>query len=190
MRHFPTKYGLFFFGKVGDTLESERVLCGESALLEQLFEVTEVVRPRELCAIAHKLLVGQTRERIGELGVNVRYHVVDMDVCGDTRTILLFFISDGPCGTFLFVVIRSGHVEGRRQWRDEITRRANTRKSAVLSSMAFYMGGMDWDDAVMLGESVKEQRWFAGQSASGGAKRRVQLYFGNRLISDLGFLLS
>jgi len=58
MRELPTKYVLFCLGKVRDALESEGILRSDGTLLEQFFEVSEAMGPRELCSIIHELLVG------------------------------------------------------------------------------------------------------------------------------------
>ena len=71
MLDFSTEDLLFGFAKVGDVLESVWILCGEGTFLEQLFEGREAVCPRELCSVVHELLVGQARERVGELGVDI-----------------------------------------------------------------------------------------------------------------------
>jgi hypothetical protein len=128
MGHFPTKDILFGLGKVRDGIESERVLCGESALPKQVLEVSETVRPRELCAVIHKLLVGQPQERVGELGVDIRDRVFDVGLRrGDRMMILLsFFIPDGFRGTCLFVDAFGRHPGARRERRTKVAQRANT----------------------------------------------------------------
>jgi hypothetical protein len=106
VRHFPTKDILFGLRKVRDGIERERVLRGERALPEQVFEVSETVRPRELRTVVHELLVGQTHERVGELGVNIRDRVVDVNL----RRVLSFFVPDGFRRTSsLFVDVFGGH---------------------------------------------------------------------------------
>jgi len=175
MRDFPTKDILFGFGKVRDGIESERVLCGECALPEQVFEVPETVRPRELCTVIHKLLMGQTHERVGELGVDIRDRVVDVGLRRGDRMILLFFIPNGfrSRRTSLFVGAFGRHPRARREMRAKVAQRANACATELLSSMAFIWA--EWTGIRLVGESTREPRCFAGASASRGAKRHAKL---------------
>jgi hypothetical protein len=121
MREFPTKDVFFGFGKMGDAVESEGILCCECAFPKQILRVSQAMCPSELCSILHELLVGQASKRVRELGVGFGDGIVNVGLVGTffirvvngaNWTFLLTFLDIGTFGRHSGPGEKLQHVEG------------------------------------------------------------------------------
>jgi hypothetical protein len=119
MCEFPTEDVLFGVGEMRNAVESDGILCRESAFPEQVFQVSQAMCPGKLCSIVHELVMGQTGERVRKLGVDVGEVIVNVALLGPLGAV--FITGGSPYWTLLLIRAfgRHGRAEGEELQHQE-----------------------------------------------------------------------